>query len=35
MRRVPPSVLAREDLNRLLRGGVDEGSNVVSAWSRR
>ncbi len=31
MRRVPPSLSVREDLDRLLRGGVDEGSNIVSA----
>ena len=30
MRRVPPSVLVREELDRLLRGGVDEGTNVIS-----
>lgn len=30
MRRVPPSVLAREDLNSLLVDGVDEGNNIVS-----
>lgn len=31
MRRVPPSVLVREELDRLLAGGVDEGTNVVSS----
>jgi putative transposase len=31
MRRVPPSVLVREDLNRLLVRGVDEETNIVSA----
>lgn len=31
MRRVPPSVLAREELDRLLHGGVDEGMNIVSS----
>ena len=31
MRRVPPSMIVREDLDRLLHGGVDEGTNVVSA----
>ena len=30
MRRVPPSMLVREDLERLLAGGVDEGENIVS-----
>jgi putative transposase len=30
MRRVPPSVSVREDLNRLLAGGVDEGTNIIS-----
>jgi putative transposase len=30
MRRVPPSVLVREDLDRLLGGGVDEGTNIIS-----
>ena len=30
MRRVPPSVVVREDLNRLLAGGVDEGTNIIS-----
>ena len=29
MRRVPPSVLVREDLNHLLAGGVDEETNIV------
>jgi putative transposase len=32
MRRVAPSVLAREQLHRLLSGGVDPGSNIVSAF---
>jgi putative transposase len=31
MRRVPPSVHVREELDRLLAGGVDEGTNIVSA----
>jgi transposase-like protein len=31
MRRVPPSMFVREDLDRLLRGGVAEGTNIVSA----
>lgn len=31
MRRVAPSVLAREDLHRLLAGGADGESNIVSA----
>jgi len=31
MRRVAPSVLAREDLHRLLAGGVDRETNIVSA----
>ena len=30
MRRVPPSVLVREDLNRLLVDGVGEGNNIIS-----
>ena len=30
MRRVPPSMLVREDLERLLAGGVDEGENIIS-----
>ncbi len=30
MRRVPPSVIVREDLDRLLGGGVGEGTNIVS-----
>ena len=30
MRNVAPSVLAREELDRLLAGGVDEGSNLIS-----
>jgi putative transposase len=30
MRRVPPSVLVREELDRLLHGGVDEGTNLIS-----
>jgi putative transposase len=31
MRRVAPSVFAREDLHRLLAGGADRESNIVSA----
>src|SRR5512143_1864199 len=31
MRRVPPSVLVREELDRLLGGGADEGTNIISA----
>lgn len=31
MRRVPPSMLVREELDRLLGGGVDEGTNIISA----
>jgi len=31
MRRVPPSMLVREDLDRLLRGDLDEQTNVISA----
>jgi hypothetical protein len=31
MRKVSPSVRAREDLNELLRGGIDEGENLISA----
>jgi hypothetical protein len=31
VRRVAPSVLAREDLHRLLSGGADRESNIVSA----
>ena len=31
MRRVPPSMFVREDLDRLLHGSVDEGTNIVSA----
>ena len=30
MRRVPPSMLVREDLNRLLADGVGEGNNIIS-----
>jgi hypothetical protein len=30
MRRVSPSVLAREELDRLLHGGADAGTNIVS-----
>src|SRR5262249_22881482 len=30
MRRVPPSVLVREELNDLLHGGADEGANIIS-----
>jgi hypothetical protein len=32
MRRVPPSVHVREELNRLLSGGVETETNVVSAF---
>ena len=32
MRRVAPSVLARERLQALLAGGADRESNIVSAW---
>jgi hypothetical protein len=31
MRRIPPSVLVREELEGLLKGGADEGTNIVSA----
>jgi putative transposase len=31
MRRVPPSVLVREELDQLLRGGVDDKTNIISA----
>jgi len=31
MRRVPPSMIVRGDLDRLLHGSVDEGTNIVSA----
>lgn len=31
MRRVPPSMLVREELDQLLHGELDEGANVVSA----
>lgn len=31
MRRVPPSVIAREELDRLLAEGVEEGENIISA----
>lgn len=31
MRRVPPSMLVREELDRLLHGGAGEGTNIVSA----
>ena len=30
MRRVPPSMLVREDLERLLAGSLDEGENIIS-----
>ena len=30
MRKVAPSVVAREELDRLLAGGVDEGANLIS-----
>ena len=32
MRRLPPSVLVREELDQLLRGTLDENTNVVSAF---
>ena len=32
MRRVPPSVRVREELNRLLSGGVETETNIVSAF---
>ena len=35
MRRLPPSMLAREDLDRLLAGGVNQGDNIVSALVER
>ncbi len=31
MRRVPPSVIVREELDRLLTEGADQGTNIVSA----
>lgn len=31
MRRVPPSMLAREELDRLFHGDLDTATNVVSA----
>jgi transposase-like protein len=31
MRRVPPSVIVREELDRLLNGNVDENTNIISA----
>src|SRR5271165_435956 len=31
MRRVPPSMIVRGDLDRLLHGSVDEGTNIISA----
>ncbi len=31
MRRVPPSMLVREELDQLLHGSVDEGTNIVSS----
>jgi hypothetical protein len=31
MRRVSPSVLVREELDQLLRGGVDDRTNIISA----
>jgi putative transposase len=31
MRRLPPSVLVREELDRLLHGGVSEDANIISA----
>ena len=30
MRRVPPSALVREEIDRLLSGGVEHGGNIVS-----
>ncbi len=30
MRKVAPSVMAREELDRLLAGGVEEGANLIS-----
>ena len=32
MRRVAPSVMAREHLHRLISGGADSGSNIISAF---
>jgi hypothetical protein len=32
MRRVSPSVFAREELHRLLAGGADREANIVSAF---
>ena len=34
MRRVAPSVIAREQLQELLAGGADRGTNIVSALVR-
>ena len=31
MRRIPPSVLVREELEGLLKGGADEATNIDSA----
>jgi hypothetical protein len=31
MRRVPPSMLLREELDRLLSDGVDERRNIIAA----
>ena len=31
MRRVAPSVIAREELHRLLAGGADREANIISA----
>jgi hypothetical protein len=31
MRRLPPSVLIHEELDRLLHGGAGDGDNIVSA----
>jgi hypothetical protein len=31
MRRVPPSMLVREDLDALLHGGAEPGANIVSS----
>ena len=30
MRKIAPSMMAREELDRLLAGGVDEGTNLIS-----
>lgn len=31
MRRLPPSMLVREELDQLLHGELDEGTNIVSS----